>query len=111
MAKSNPQTGSSFWVAAGYESPTDLPDEVRRVGPGAEPEPVATAPGPAPEKPAPEPTPEPEPDLDAAPEPEALPRPADWATKAEWVAYAVASGAAEADAIAVTKAELIDRFG
>lgn len=38
-------------------------------------------------------------------------RPAQSAPKAEWVAYAVAQGATEADLADATKADLIDRYG
>lgn len=38
-------------------------------------------------------------------------RPKDYASKPEWVAYAVASGADPADAEAATKAELVALFG
>jgi hypothetical protein len=47
----------------------------------------------------------------AAPEPEALTRPADSAVKAAWVAWAIACGADEADAEKLTKPQLIEQFG
>ena len=46
-----------------------------------------------------------------ATEGERLPRPADYAAKADWVAYAVQGGAAEADANAATKNDLIQLYG
>jgi hypothetical protein len=43
--------------------------------------------------------------------PAALERPARSASKAEWVAYAVAQGAEQDDAEAATKDQLIERYG
>jgi acyl-CoA-binding protein len=39
------------------------------------------------------------------------PRPADYASKADWIAYAVHKGASEEDAQAATKNELIELYG
>ena len=39
------------------------------------------------------------------------PRPADYASKAAWIAYAVHKGASEEDAQAATKNELIELYG
>lgn len=44
-------------------------------------------------------------------EPEQVERPAKAAPKAEWVAYAVAQGAAQEDAEQATKEQLIERYG
>jgi hypothetical protein len=49
--------------------------------------------------------------LQAAGPPTLLPRPPDSAPKAVWVAYAVARGATEADARALSKASLIEEYG
>lgn len=40
-----------------------------------------------------------------------LPRPADYATKGEWVAYAIDRGASEEDAKVFTKNELVELYG
>jgi len=40
-----------------------------------------------------------------------VPRPAVNAPKAAWVAYAVGQGAAEAEALGLTKADLVSRYG
>ncbi len=45
------------------------------------------------------------------PRPSEIERPADSANKPEWVAYAVGKGAAEDEASAFTKAELIELYG
>jgi hypothetical protein len=43
--------------------------------------------------------------------PAALERPARSASKAEWIAYAVAQGAEQDDAEAATKEQLIEQYG
>lgn len=60
--------------------------------------------GAEPAEPEEEPTPEPEKDAG---------RPKDYDTKADWVAYAVAvdDSLSEEDAEAMTKAELVDKYG
>jgi hypothetical protein len=54
-------------------------------------------------------------ELPEAPDPAAaadeVKRPADYATKPEWVAYAVSRGATEEDAQAATKNELVELYG
>lgn len=50
-------------------------------------------------------------DPEARPVGEPLPRPADYASKADWVAYAVQKGATEDDANAATKNDLIQLYG
>jgi hypothetical protein len=60
----------------------------------------------------PEPEAEAAPEVEPEPEPESEPeRPADYAAKSDWVAWAVYKGAEEADASAATKAELIELYG
>src|SRR5262245_57646265 len=49
--------------------------------------------------------------LSEAPESPMADRPADYASKGDWVAYAVAQGATEEDASMATKAELIELYG
>ncbi len=50
-------------------------------------------------------------DTDAVDDGDTANRPADYASKADWVAYAVDRGASEADAQAATKNELIELYG
>lgn len=93
MAKVNPETGATFYVAEGDPVPDELPAGVRLVGPGA----------PAPEA---EEEPEvqaPEPEVQAAPEP-----PPARASKAEWVDHAKAAGLPGDEAESMTKADLIE---
>jgi hypothetical protein len=83
VAKANPVTGATFYVAEGDAVPDDLPDGVRPVGPGAE---------------------EPEP-AEAVDVPELPPV---RAPKADWVDHAEAAGLPRDEAEAMTKAELVE---
>lgn len=100
VAKANPETGATFYVAEGDPVPDELPPGVRPVGPGV-----------------PVPVPESVADLDALdevlaasePEPEAAPEPPPAsAPKAVWVDHAKAAGLPEDEAEAMTKAALIE---
>ncbi len=115
MAKANAVSGSTVYVAEGAPVPTELPPQVRLVGPGA-PVPTAEA---APAAGEPEPvaaTGEPD-DGQAPAQPvftdASLIRPNVNAPKADWVTYAVAAdetlGYDGADAL--TKTELVERYG
>lgn len=92
MAKANPLTGATVYVAEGADVPDDLPPGVRPVGPGA-PKPKA--------KPKAEAEKAPEPEADPAPPPASAP-------KAAWVDHAKAAGVPEDEAESMTKAALIE---
>jgi hypothetical protein len=120
MAKANAVSGATVYVAEGQDPPTDLPDEVRRVGPGgpepevesdAEPEPAEEDLEAAPTAAEAQPdvgSAEPEP---AGPEfgvafPAAPARPAVNDPKVAWVAWAVSCGLDPDEAADMSKARL-----
>lgn len=92
--------------AAPPAPPPPAPPVLSPAGPVVS-EPAATAAGPVTPEPAPEPAPGPEPE----PEPEELPAPGPADPKAAWIEYAISQGAKRDTAAAMTKADLMSRYG
>jgi hypothetical protein len=102
VAKVNAVSGATVYVAEGQDLPTDLPDEVRQVGPGG-PEPDS---GPAEAEQSEQAPPAAEAQRDVGSAEPAPARPAVNDPKVAWVAWAISCGLDADEAAGMTKAEL-----